>query len=134
MFGECRMLELHVAVQVLLACEGLVAVFAFHCGAVEFNCLFQCFCGHTAFHLLTLPIFANHRRIKYDSSFAIDSKQRRKGKILAKHPTTLHAAGTKPRQLKTFSVQGFYKINLEVMETSMFFCIKSHPHFTQIKL
>ena len=78
--------------------------------------------------------FANHRQIKYDSSFAIDSKQRRKTKDLAKHPTTLHNAGRRPSQLKTFSVQHFNKRHFKLMETSMFVCIKSHPHFTQIKL
>ena len=40
--GRGRVLELYVAVQILLNFERSVAVFAFNCGADQFNCLFQC--------------------------------------------------------------------------------------------
>ena len=40
--GRGRVLELYVAVQILLNFERSIAVFAFNCGAAQFNCLFQC--------------------------------------------------------------------------------------------
>lgn len=38
--GRSWVLELYMAVQILLTFERSVAVFAFNCGAAQFNCLF----------------------------------------------------------------------------------------------